>query len=64
MSFRPLSRQIGLYLSFYICGYNGDAQKLPSPLEVDRFISENLITNSAFPDKFPSPLEVYRFISG
>ena len=35
----------------------------PSPLEVDRFISEQLMTKRSFSNGFPSPLEVYRFIS-
>ena len=35
----------------------------PSPLEVDRFISEQLMTKRSFSNGFPSPLEVYRVIS-
>ena len=39
------------------------AEELPSPLEVDRFISMMTITEKIDKVHFPSPPEVYRFIS-
>ena len=36
----------------------------PSPLEVDRFISDTLEFKDELIEQFPSPLEVDRFISG
>ena len=35
----------------------------PSPLEVDRFISDTLEFKDELIEQFPSPLEVDRFIS-
>ena len=63
LSFRPLSRYIGLYPRKNL----EDAKKnweFPSPLEVYRFISRSDCEGSQREETtFPSPLEVYRFIS-
>ena len=39
------------------------SKTFPSPLEVNRFISENCYAGRFAIVKFPSPLEVNRFIS-
>lgn len=61
LSFRPLSRYIGLYhFSNWIKkGY----LVLPSPLEVNRFTSEQKDTGEEKCNEFPSPREADRFIS-
>ena len=43
---------------------SGENKPLPSPLEVDRFISTWRILWVCDTRRFPSPLEVDRFISG
>ena len=60
--FRPLSRQIGSYpprSHWTKKGY----REFPSPLEVNRFISQVFQKPIILTLKFPSPLEVNRFIS-
>ena len=63
ISFRPLSRYIGLYHGGVLPN-TGEKEGFPSPLEVYRFISRKSKNDSSRNTaKFPSPLEVYRFIS-
>ena len=62
ISFRPLSRWIGLYQGGKP-QINKSQLEFPSPLEVDRFISIILLLTAFVSVMFPSPLEVDRFIS-
>ena len=60
--FRPLSRLIGLYLTV-ATAVQAQNITFPSPLEVNRFISQVFQKPIILTLKFPSPLKVYRFIS-
>ena len=61
-SYRPLSRYIGLYLDYKTYS-NKPRFELPSPPEVNRFISKALSKSMSAEFTFSSPLEVNRFIS-
>ena len=62
MCFRPLSRLIGLYLTV-ATAVQAQNITFPSPLEVNRFISQVFQKPIILTLKFPSPREVNRFIS-
>ena len=62
MCFRPLARLIGLYLTV-ATAVQAQNITFPSPLEVNRFISQKLLKRACLSNTFPPPLEVNRSIS-